>query len=75
MLRTSGFRSRGVPPTDRGKTTSYSLVFAAAGMEMPQDGKAASPTAMVRAANFWKAQKQDCYDWGVRHRHERLRNR
>lgn len=119
---------------DRGKTTSYSLVFAAAGLELPQDlyldgnsevvyafmerfhfrcrerdlppldalvvhvttslegrpgggyftinrqvnpfsEKSSSPAAMVRAANFWEAQKQECYEWGVRHRRERLRNR
>lgn len=120
---------------DRGKTSSYSLVFAAAGMELPQDlyqggnwdvvyafmerfhhrcierelppldalvvnvggplkdkpgggyfkvnGHAnpfdstskAKPKAMIAAANFWEEQKQECYDWGIRHRRERLRNR
>lgn len=119
---------------DRATTRSYTPVFAAAGMDLPQDlyvdgnggivyafmerfhyrcqerglppldalvvnvagplegkpgggyftvndlvnpfsEKRASAAAMIRAANFWEAQKQECYDWGVRHRRERLRTR
>jgi hypothetical protein len=119
---------------DRGKTISYSLVFIAGEMDLPQDlyydgysqvvyafmqrfhelciernlppldslvvnvagrlegrpgggyftinglanpfseTRVAKPAAMVKAANFWESQKQQCYDWGVQHRRERLRS-